>query len=107
MNEEDSSMSTPITFAERVAEVRTRFGFTEADLQRDPLRASLVENVARGEQRVAETNELEDAVGEVARELGFTAGKLTYVERNQVFNVLARRRHPVYVAERYRTGRST
>jgi len=93
-------MSTSTSLTERVRDARERRGFTEDQLQYDPLLRSMVEHVAGSEERAATEDELAAAFAEVGMRHGLSPH--VYGERCEIARIMARGRHPVY--QRHRGG---
>ena len=93
-------MSTSTSLTERVRTVRERRGFTEDQVQYDPLLRSMIEHVAGSEERAATEDELAAAFAEVGATHGLSPH--VYSERCEIARIMARGRHPVY--QRHRGG---
>jgi hypothetical protein len=97
---EEITTSTPTSLTERVRAARERRGFTEGQLQYDPLLRSMIEHVARSEERAATEDELAAWFTEVGAKHGLPAH--VYSERCEIARIMARGRHPAY--RRHRCG---
>jgi hypothetical protein len=69
---EETTMSTTTSLTERMRAARERRGFTEDQLHYDPLLRSMIENVARSEERAATEDELAAAFVEVGAQHGLS-----------------------------------
>jgi hypothetical protein len=67
---EEITTSTPTSLTERVRAARERRGFTEGQLQYDPLLRSMIEHVARSEERAATEDDLAAGFTEVGTKHG-------------------------------------
>jgi hypothetical protein len=94
------TMRTSTSLTERVHAARERRGFTEDQLQYDPLLRSMIEHVAGNEERAATADELAAAFAEVGAQHGLSPH--VYRERCDIARIMARRRHPAY--QRHRCG---
>jgi hypothetical protein len=97
---EEIPMSTSTSLTERVRAARERRGFSEDQLQYDPLLRSMVEHVAGSEARAATEDELTAAFAEVGALHGLSPH--VYSERCEIARIMARGRHPAY--QRHRRG---
>src|SRR4029077_1288574 len=79
---------------------RERRGFTDGQLQYDPLLRSMIEPVARSEERAATEDELAAWFTEVGAKHGLPAH--VYSERCEIARIMARGRHAAY--RRHRCG---
>jgi hypothetical protein len=95
---EEMTMSTSTSMTERVRDARERRGFTEDQLQYDPLLRSMIEHVAGSEGRAAMEDELAAAFAEVGAQHGLSPH--LYSERCQIARIMARGRHPAYQRHR-------
>jgi hypothetical protein len=93
-------MGTSTSLTERVRAARERRGFTADQLQYDPLLRSMIENIARSEERAAMEDELAAAFAEVGATHGLSPN--VYSERCEIARIMARGRHPAY--RRHRCG---
>ena len=93
-------MSTSTSLTERVRAAREQRGFTEDQRHYDPLLRSMIENVARSEERAATEDELAAAFAEVGAQHGLSPH--VYSERCEIARIMARGRHPAY--QRHRGG---
>jgi hypothetical protein len=69
---EEITMSTSASLTERVRAARERRGVTEDQLQYDPLLRSMIEHVARSEERAATEDALAAAFAEVGTQHGLS-----------------------------------
>jgi hypothetical protein len=69
---EEITMSTSTSLTKRMRDVRERRGFTEDQLQYDPLLRSMVEHVAGSQERAATEDELAAAFAEVGTRHGLS-----------------------------------
>ena len=83
-----------------IAAARERRGFTEDQLRYDPLLRSMIEHVARSEERAATEDELAAWFTEVGAKHGLPAH--VYSERYEIARIMARGPHPAY--RRHRCG---
>jgi hypothetical protein len=67
---EEITMSTSTSLTERVRNAREWRGFTEDQLRYDPLLRSMIEHVARSEERAATEDELAAAFADVGAQHG-------------------------------------
>jgi hypothetical protein len=93
-------MTRSTSLTERVRAERERRGFTDDQLQYDPLLRSMIEDVARSEERAATEDELAAAFAEVGMRHGLSPH--VYRERCEIARIMARVRHPAY--QRHRLG---
>jgi hypothetical protein len=98
---EEITMSTSTNLTERVHAARERRGFTEDQLQYDPLLRSMIEHVAGSEERAATEDDLAAAFAEVGAKHGLSPH--VYGERCEIARIMARGQHPAY--QRHRCGR--
>ena len=77
-------MSTSTSLTERVRAARERRGFTEDQLRYDPLLRSMIEHVARSEERAATEDELAAAFAEVGAQHGRAASGLPAPPRRRL-----------------------
>jgi hypothetical protein len=94
------TMSTSTILTERVRDARERRGFTEDQLQYDPLLRSMIDHVAGSEGRAATEDELAAAFAEVGAQHGLSPH--VYSERCEIARIMARGRHSAY--QRHRCG---
>ncbi len=93
-------MSTSTSLTERVRAAGERRGFTEDQVQYDPLLRSMIEHVAGSEERAAAEDELAAAFAEVGAQHGLSPH--VYSERCEIARIMARGRHAAY--QRHRRG---
>jgi hypothetical protein len=79
--------AAPRDRAAREQAAARRYGFSEADVQADPLKASLVAHLAHSEQRASSADEFDAAIRELGRRHGLNPE--IYSERLELGRVMA------------------